>query len=345
MVGVVNQSGVFREVRSADGKRQLTVQESGNPWGNPVFLLHGTPGSRLGPLPRTGLLYRLGVRLITFDRPGYGGSTSKPGRQVASVAKDVKDIAEQLGFKKFAIVGRSGGGPHALAVAALLPELVTRAAALVSLAPPDAKGLDWFDGMSPSNVREYMAASSAIGEFTAVDELAFMGLISSGEHASRFTELSSSGEHTARFRELLFPGELTFRLVQAAAKIKADPISHVATISPEMPESDRRIVSAFAMRAMLADNFGEAVRTSADGWIDDALAFCAPWGFDVSDIKAPVLVWHGERDVFSPVAHSLWLAKHIPRAETWIRQDSAHFGALEALPDVLSWLIRPDWED
>jgi pimeloyl-ACP methyl ester carboxylesterase len=319
-VGVVNQSGIFLEVRSPDDERTLTVQQSGNPWGDPVFLLHGTPGSRLGPLPRTGLLYRLGVRLITFDRPGYGGSTRKPGRRVASVAKDVKLIADALGIAKFAVVGRSGGGPHALAVAALLPEQVTRAAALVSLAPPDATGLDWFDGMSPSNVREYMAASSAIGEFTAVDD------------------------HTARFRELFSPGELTFRLVQAAAKIKADPISHVATISPEMPEIDRRIVSAFAIRAMLAENFGEAVRTSADGWIDDALAFCAPWGFDVSDIKAPVLIWHGERDVFSPVAHSLWLTRNISRAEPQIQPDSAHFGALEALPDVLSWLIRPDWE-
>lgn len=305
---VVKQSGVILEIRSADGRR-LTAQESGNPWGSPVFLHHGTPGSRLGPLPRTGLLYRLGVRLITYDRPGYGGSHKQTGRRVADAAEDVRAIADELGIDKFAVVGRSGGGPHALAVAALLPERITRAAALVSLAPTIAAedGLDWFDGMSPSNVREYTAASTA-------------------------------GEQS-------FPGELTFRLVLAAAKIQADPVSHVATIGPEMPESDRRIVSDHAIRAMLAENFSEAVRESADGWIDDALAFCKDWGFDVSKIKAPVLIWHGERDVFSPVAHSHWLAETIPRAEICIQPDSAHFGAIEALPDVLSWLIRPDWED
>lgn len=285
------------------------MQETGNPCGDPVFLHHGTPGSRLGPLPRTGLLYRLGVRLITFDRPGYGGSDRQPKRRVADTAEDVRAIADHLGIDRFAVAGRSGGGPHALAVAALLHERVTRAAALVSLAPTLAAedGLDWFDGMSPANVREYRAAATP--------------------------------------REQTSAGELTFRLVQAAAKIQADPASHVATISPEMPESDRRIVSDHAIRAMLAENFSEAVRASADGWIDDALAFCKDWGFDVTTIKAPVLIWHGERDVFSPVAHSRWLARQIPRAEICIRPDSAHFGALEALPDVLSWLIRPDWED
>ena len=65
---------------------------------------------------------------------------------------------------------------------------------------------------------------------------------------------------------------------------------------------------------MLAHNFAEALRDSADGWIDDALAFCAPWGFNLADITVPVLLWHGENDMFSPVAHARWLADQIPHA-------------------------------
>ncbi|WP_255947996.1 alpha/beta fold hydrolase [Streptomyces odontomachi] len=146
-------------VRAPDG-RLLTVETSGNPRGKPVFLLHGTPGSRLGPSPRGVMLYHQGVRLISYDRPGYGGSDRLPDRSVADVAQDVTAIADALGVERFGVVGRSGGGPHALACAALLAERVTRAAVLVSLAPRSADGLDWFAGMAASNIAEYTAATT-----------------------------------------------------------------------------------------------------------------------------------------------------------------------------------------
>ena len=199
---------------------------------------------------------------------------------------------------RFAVLGRSGGGPHALACAALLPERVTRAGVLVSLAPWAADGLDWFAGMADSNVREYTTAASE-------------------------------------------PEALTARLVRAAAEIRANPASHVISLGPEMPAADRRVVSDAGIRSLLAMNYAEALRDSADGWIDDALAFCSPWGFDLADIKVPVLLWHGQDDVFSPVAHARWLAGQIPTAIMSIRPATAHFAALEVVPDVLSWLIRP----
>ena len=283
-------------VRSFDGRR-IAVKVSGNPTGHPVFILHGTPGSRVGPFPKTRVLYELGVRLISFDRPGYGGSDRLSSRRVADVVPDVVAIADALDLDRFAVLGRSGGGPHALACAALLPERVTRAGVLVSLAPWAAEGLDWFAGMSDSNVREYLAAANE-------------------------------------------PDVLTARLVQTAARIKARPASHVTRLGTEMPEADRRVVSDIGIRGLLAQNFAEALRDSADGWIDDALAFCAPWGFDLADIKVPVLLWHGADDVLSPVAHARWLADQIPHAIMSIRPDTAHFGSLEVIPDVLSWLMR-----
>ncbi|MCX4747287.1 alpha/beta hydrolase [Kitasatospora sp. NBC_01287] len=146
-----------RLVKTADCRR-LAVQTFGNPAGRPVFLLHGTPGSRLGPTPRSTVLYNLGVHLIAFDRPGYGGSDRLHGRQVAAAAADVRAVADDLGLERFAVVGRSGGGPHALACGALLPERVHRVAALVCLAPHDGEGLDWYAGMTAANVRDYRAA-------------------------------------------------------------------------------------------------------------------------------------------------------------------------------------------
>jgi len=142
----------------AAGGRRLAVSEFGAMDGKPVFYLHGTPGSRLGPRPRALVLHQLGVRLIMFDRPGYGESDRQPGRTVSDGAAHVATIADALEFDQFAVVGRSGGGPHALACAALLPGRVTRAAALVALAPSEADGLDWFAGMTRSNVTEFSAA-------------------------------------------------------------------------------------------------------------------------------------------------------------------------------------------
>lgn len=145
----------MESVSTPDG-RTLVVAEWGDPGGRPVFYLHGTPSSRLERPVRPAAL--TGVRLITYDRPGYGGSDPNPGRTVGAVAADVAAIADALGLDRFAVYGASGGGPHALACAALLPDRVERAASLAGPAPYDTAGLAWTDGMSASNVAEIDAA-------------------------------------------------------------------------------------------------------------------------------------------------------------------------------------------
>ncbi|WP_433533129.1 alpha/beta fold hydrolase [Micromonospora sp. CA-263727] len=142
--------------------RTLAVETSGKADGFPVFLMHGMPGSRSGPKPRSMILHLLGIRLICYDRPGYGRSTRRQGRRVVDAALDVQAIADRLELEKFAVVGRSGGGPHALACAAsdLFTDRLTRVAVLVSPAPIDAPGLDWYAGMAPSNIEAYREATS-----------------------------------------------------------------------------------------------------------------------------------------------------------------------------------------
>jgi pimeloyl-ACP methyl ester carboxylesterase len=153
----VSHAGATLTIPTED-RRVLTVSVSGPESGFPVILLHGTPGSRTGPRPRPMVLHRKRVRLICYDRPGYGGSTRHPDRTVADAAGDVQRIADHLQLGRFSVVGRSGGAPHALACAAKLPQdRLHRSAALVSIAP-NAPDLDWYQGMVSDNVDAYLAA-------------------------------------------------------------------------------------------------------------------------------------------------------------------------------------------
>ncbi|RIQ26261.1 alpha/beta fold hydrolase [Jiangella rhizosphaerae] len=140
----------MRLIRTADG-RDLAVEEWGVPDGTPVVYAHGTPMSRLARHPDDALFAGLGIRLITFDRPGYGHSTPRSGRRVVDVADDIAAIADDLGLDRFPVFGVSGGGPHALAFAAVHPDRATRVATLASTAPCDAEGLDWTAGMMDGN--------------------------------------------------------------------------------------------------------------------------------------------------------------------------------------------------
>jgi pimeloyl-ACP methyl ester carboxylesterase len=111
-----------------------------------MFWLHGTPGSRYLREPGDSYL-RNNLRVYTYDRPGYGLSTRNPGRRRADAAADVLAIAEAFGLERFGVAGVSGGASAALAVAALLPDRVSRCATVVGSAPFTAEGLDFSAGM------------------------------------------------------------------------------------------------------------------------------------------------------------------------------------------------------
>src|SRR5215469_8806272 len=146
-------AGMERTIRTPDG-RALAVEDAGDVAGRPVLVHNGTPMSRHLYGPNATDAAGLGMRLISYDRPGYGSSTPQPGRTVADCASDVTAICAALGIDRLAMWGLSGGGPHVLACAALLPDLVTAAASLASFAPIDADGLDYFAGMGQDNIDE-----------------------------------------------------------------------------------------------------------------------------------------------------------------------------------------------
>jgi pimeloyl-ACP methyl ester carboxylesterase len=139
--------------------RTLDATITGPPDGVPLVFHHGTPGSALqfGYIQRAAAAR--GLRLVTWSRPGYGGSTRSPGRRVADVATDTAAVLDEIGADRCLVAGWSGGGPHALACAALLPNRVMGTLSIASVAPYTADGLDWLAGMGEDNLEEFGAAT------------------------------------------------------------------------------------------------------------------------------------------------------------------------------------------
>lgn len=246
-----------------------------------VLWHHGSPqtGALLDPLLAAAA--QRSIRLVSYGRPSYGGSTPRPGRTVASAATDVAAIMAARGIDRYAVMGASGGGPHALACAALLPANVSAVACLAAIAPFDADGLDFFAGMASDGA----ALRSALAGRPA------------REHY----------EATAEF----------------------DPESFV----------ERDYAALEGDWATLGADVGAASASGPDGLIDDDVAFVTPWGFDVADIRVPVLVVQGGRDRVVPPGHGSWLARTCPDAELWERPDDGHISILNESPAALDWLL------
>jgi pimeloyl-ACP methyl ester carboxylesterase len=153
-----------------------------------VFWHHGSPNIGAPPEPLFAAAERLGIRWVSYDRPGYGGSTPRPDRDVASAAGDACAVANALSIERFAVMGHSSGGSHALACAALLEERVLGVVVVAGMAPFGAEGLDWFEGFGPAGLAELRAAAAGRAalekhlaqsddepEFTPEDEAALAG--------------------------------------------------------------------------------------------------------------------------------------------------------------------------
>jgi pimeloyl-ACP methyl ester carboxylesterase len=287
------------QVVRAPGGGKLAVEVTGHPTGEAVFLLHGTPGSLLGPRPRGIFLYRLGIRMISYNRPGYPGSTRVKDRIVADAAADVEAIADHFGIDRFSVIGRSGGAPHALACAAdkRLRDRLVCTASLCGLAPYDANGLDWFADMVESNITAYHDAA----------ESDLQALIA------------------------------TFN--QQAEQVRNNSQGLINTLRPELVGSDREVIGDVALRRIIARTHVEALRESVNGWIDDVIALAHPWCVDFSDITGPVLLWHGGDDVFIPASHTRWLHTQINKSELRLLSGAAHFEAIKVLPQILRWVL------
>lgn len=156
-------------LQTPDG-RTLFVDEADGPRGAPMLLWHnGSPHTGRLLAPVVAHASAAGFRVVTYARPSYGASTARPSRSVASAAEDVAVIADALGLERFVVAGASGGGPHALACAALLAPRVTAAATFASPAPFSTT-FDWFDGMAaPGALRSALDGRAARARYAETD--------------------------------------------------------------------------------------------------------------------------------------------------------------------------------
>ena len=260
--------------------------EAGAPEGRPILVHNGTPNSRLLYEPTVRLAENQGIRMIGYDRPGYGGSERDPGRTVAGCAADVRAIATALGIERLAVWGISGGGPHAIACAALLPDLVPAVAVLASIAPWGAQGLDYFVGMGSENVEDF--------ELTLRDRAA-------GRAKHEQDRLES---------------------------LAATPETIYTTIETLLSPMDREALTV-TLTQYLYESMQLGLAPGADGWWDDDVAFAEAWGFELEDIRTPVLLLHGRQDRFVPFSHGEWLARHIPGVEARLSDNDGHLTLIE----------------
>jgi pimeloyl-ACP methyl ester carboxylesterase len=207
---------IRREVTTAGRTLEVWVTPGAS---SALLVLVGTPCAGLPYRPEVNAALAHGLGFVTYSRPGYASSTRQRGRSVADCVSDVRAIAEALEIPRLHVVGLSGGGPHALACAALLEGLVVSAATVGGVAPWGAEGLDWLAGMGPENIEEFTAAvegEAALDRYLAsqVEALrsvtaaevadALGGLITDVDRASLTGEFA---EHSAEiFREAVREG-------------------------------------------------------------------------------------------------------------------------------------------
>jgi pimeloyl-ACP methyl ester carboxylesterase len=164
---MTHESDQRRLTVQAPGGRVLDVLVSGPEDGLALVFHTGTPSGLVGIGPAAGEAPARGLRTVSYSRPGYGNSTPQPGRLIADAAADVEVILGELRVDEFVTAGWSGGGPHALACAALLPVRCLAAASIAGVAPSDSPGLDWPAGMGEENVQEFDAAVAGEAELTS----------------------------------------------------------------------------------------------------------------------------------------------------------------------------------
>jgi pimeloyl-ACP methyl ester carboxylesterase len=292
----------MEETDLALGDRVLRVRDAGDPNGSVLMYFHLTPGSRLDLCFAEEVAADRGVRLVSFDRPGYGGSTPAPFG-LASIARDAGQVADRLGVDRFATFGQSGGGPFALAAGVVLADRVVRVGIAsgpgpFQLVPGALDGLDENDRTAAALLPgDPVGAADAFGA-------GFQGLVSRDRVANH-------AETLAVFEDLLSP-------------------------------RDREVLHDERFAAALATTMHESLRQGVMGGGWDNVSWIGPWDVDVTKVDCPVLLWYGDEDRFAPPAHGLWLRDHLTNALLIQRAGEGHFGFYEHFGQMLDDLTAPE---
>jgi pimeloyl-ACP methyl ester carboxylesterase len=299
-----------RSITLPDG-RKADMLIAGPSDGLPLVLHEGTPVGLVLYPPTVRAAQLRGLRVILVARPGYEGSTPRPGRRVVDVAADTAAILDELGADTFVTMGWSGGGPHALACAAALPGRCLAAASIAGVAPYQASGLDWLAGMGQENVDEFGAAVQGVAALTRFleTEAVVVSAVTGAEVAQALGGLVIAADQAA------LTGEFADYV---AAGLRASMNAGIV--------GWRDDDLAFVQEWGFSLGWKPAEETRNTG----AAAAGA----------APVAIWQGDQDKMVPFAHGQWLAAHIPGARTYLLPDEGHLSlTVSSLDRILDDLL------
>ena len=291
--------GRMAETEVDRGGRTIRVRDTGDPEGRPLIHFHGTPGCRLEVAFADDLAADLGVRLVTFDRPGYGGATPAPFGLV-SIAHDAAAVADALGIEQFATLGQSGGGPFSLACAAVLGARVSRAGVASGAGP-------------------FQLVPGAVDSLDAGDQAALALLPGDPEGAAR------------AFGSGFEPLAVLFRTAPAADVARG--------FDELLSTRDKAIMKDETLSQGFAVGMKEALRTGTTGGGWDNVAWVGPWEIDPSAITHPVFLWYGDEDRFCAPEHGFWLRDHIANSTFVLRKGEGHLGLLEHTTAMFTALV------
>jgi pimeloyl-ACP methyl ester carboxylesterase len=277
-----------------DGRR-LAFAEFGAGDGVPVMYFHGAPSSRFEPLLIGDETWRrLGLRVIAADRPGMGGSDFQEGRGFSDWPGDVAALADALDWKRFAILGNSGGGGYAAACAALIPQRITKAVIISGGWRMD----------SPE---------------CAVLPLPNRLLFKITRHA---------------------PWLAGLMLKTMAATTGRDPAKELAQMKPRVPPPDFAAFSVPGRMAALSRMIRESVRSGPRGATWDLGLYLRPFDFEVSAVRAPLVMFHGTEDANMPVTLARRMSRELPNARLIEFPGEAHLSTLTSHIDEIAAALR-----
>jgi pimeloyl-ACP methyl ester carboxylesterase len=271
--------------------RTLSFEQYGDPAGIPVIAFHGTPGSRLALQVVSEAAKANNLRVIAVDRPGYGRSDPMSRPSFSLYMNDIFELADTLSVDKFIAWGTSGGGPFALACAAILPKRVISVGIVSGIGPLSNR----------QSIREMIAANRMMFSISHISpELA--GFIISRMIKASLPGMKEHVRNRTSPSENISPG--TFAIIQADQE--------------------------------------EAIQNGGKGICFDMTLLWHKWDFALADIKAPVHIWHGEKDNLAPPELARFVAANVPNAKLVMYSGEDHVGPITRHMHEIMQTLRSD---
>lgn len=289
------------EIKLSSGRR-LGYREYGSPTGEAILFFHGFPGSSIQGKMFEQSRFVNKYRLIALDRPGFGKSDHCNDRQLIDFVKDVREFTKEFKLGQFHVIGVSGGGPYAMATAALYPESV--------------RSLNLFCPLGP------------IYQIPVLMKL-----------PRKAQMLLMAAKCLPKITQKVFEKTLAD---MGSGKASSDKSSIMEKFAAQLPQSDITIMSDPGVQEILTISLQEAFAQGAQGPLHELKLFTTPWNFKLEHIKAPTFILHGADDSIVPCSIGKVISERIKGSQIEIVPNEGHYSLpIKHIDMVLSRITNP----